>query len=251
MSINEQNDITFDPVNGREDDVLNSDENKVELNNKSDVSGELNEGVAQEKPITGEQSAEAEEELITEANDIHENKDEVSTEDQESEEESNLSPAEIIKKIEAEGDFAADYIEELIDIVDIDGDIDIDVDNGRASVAIVTDEPNADLEDLVGRRGEVLEALQDLTRICVQTKTGERSRLLLDIAGFRAKKKAEIARIANEAIEQCKETGKVVHLEAMNPFERKVVHDLVAAAGLVSDSEGVAPNRHVLIYPAE
>lgn len=161
-----------------------------------------------------------------------------------------LTPAQIIKKIEEEGDIAADYLEEFLDIIDMDGDLDIDVDHGRASLAIVTEEEeNLDLEELVGQDGKVLDAIQELTRLAVQTKTGDRSRIMLDIAGYRAKKRAFVAEIAANAIAECKETNKPVHMEAMNPFERKVVHDTVADAGLISDSEGVAPNRHVVIYP--
>lgn len=169
-------------------------------------------------------------------------------EDEESEVDED--PAEVLARLELEGDLAADYLEEFLDIVDMDGDLDIDVDHGRASVAIITEEEDSDLEDLVGEDGHVLDALQELTRLAVQAHTGERCRLMLDVAGFRAKRRAEITEIAKEAIARCQETNKVVHLDAMNPFERKVVHDLVAAAGLISDSEGVAPNRHVLVHPA-
>ena len=151
-------------------------------------------------------------------------------------------------QLEREGDIAADYLEELLDIADIDGDIDIDVDHGRAAVEIVSDEDGGrGLRRLVGDEGEVLDALQELTRLAVQTQTGERSRLMLDIAGHRRARRNTLTEIANEAIAQVRTSGQDVSLEAMNPFERKVVHDAVAAAGLVSDSEGVEPNRRVVI----
>lgn len=150
--------------------------------------------------------------------------------------------------LEREGDIAADYLEELLDIADIDGDIDIDIDHGRAAVEIVSDEDGGrGLRRLVGDEGEVLDALQELTRLAVQTQTGERSRLMLDIAGHRRARRNTLTEIANEAIAQVRTSGQDVSLEAMNPFERKVVHDAVAAAGLVSDSEGVEPNRRVVI----
>ena len=151
-------------------------------------------------------------------------------------------------QLEDEGEIAADYLEELLDIADLDGDIDIDVRHGRAAVEIVA-EDQASLKQLVGRDGEVLEALQDLTRLAVQTRTGDRSRLMLDVAGFRAKRREELNAIAEKAIAQVKETGTEVSLEPLNAFERKVVHDAVAAAGLASDSRGVEPQRYVVVQP--
>jgi len=151
-------------------------------------------------------------------------------------------------RLEEEGEIAADYLEELLDIADLDGDIDIDIDHGRASVAIVAENSSARaLRALVGPGGEVLDALQELTRLAVQTKTGDRSRLMLDVAGYRANRRAELVAVAEEAVAKVRSNGERVTLSAMNPFERKVVHDAVAAAGLVSDSEGVEPNRRVVI----
>ena len=151
-------------------------------------------------------------------------------------------------RLEEEGEIAADYLEEFLDIADLDGDIDIDVDHGRAAVEIVTEQgAEGTLRGLVGTDGEVLDALQELTRLAVQAKTGERSRLMLDIGGHRKARKSELTAIAGEAIARVREAGVDVSLEAMNPFERKVVHDAVAAAGLVSGSEGVEPNRRVVI----
>jgi spoIIIJ-associated protein len=148
-------------------------------------------------------------------------------------------------KLETEGDVAADFLEELLDIADLDGDIDMDVDGDRAAVSIV----GGDLKHLVGREGEVLEALQELTRLAVYRETGERSRLMLDIDGYRAARRAELVSIAEEAIEKVKADGDPVSLEPMSPFERKVVHDAVAEAGLVSESEGVDAGRHVVVRP--
>jgi len=155
------------------------------------------------------------------------------------------------RRLEEEGEVAADYLEELLDIADLDGDIDIDVDHGRAAVAIVAEDGSERwLRRLVGADGEVLDALQELTRLAVQTKTGERSRLMLDIAGFREGRRVELTALAEEAIGRVRSHGTPVALEAMNPFERKVVHDAVAAAGLSSESDGVEPTRHVVIRPA-
>ncbi len=152
------------------------------------------------------------------------------------------------KRLEEEGEIAADYLEELLDIADLDGDIDIDVEHGRAAVEIVADDTQS-LQALVGREGSVLDALQELTRLAVQTRTGDRSRLMLDIAGFRAERRAQLTVVAEDAIEQVRSTATKASLEPMNAFERKVVHDAVAAAGLRSDSEGVDPHRFVVIYP--
>jgi spoIIIJ-associated protein len=148
--------------------------------------------------------------------------------------------------LEQEGEIAADYLEALLDIADLDGDIDMDVDGDRAAVSIV----GGDLTHLVGRDGEVLDALQELTRLAVLRETGERSRLMLDIAGHRAEKRAELAKIASNAVAEARETGSPVSLPVMTPFERKVVHDVVAAEGLISESEGVEPERFVVIRPA-
>ncbi|NMR20427.1 R3H domain-containing nucleic acid-binding protein [Cellulomonas fimi] len=155
------------------------------------------------------------------------------------------------KRLEEEGEIAADYLEELLDIVDLDGDIEIDVDHGRAAVEIVG-EPDAvrSLRRLAGTDGEVLDALQELTRLAVQAKTGDRSRLMLDVAGYRAGRRAELVKVAAEAIDKVRSSGQPLALEPMNPFERKVVHDAVAEAGLVSDSEGVEPARHVVVRQA-
>lgn len=155
-----------------------------------------------------------------------------------------------IAQLEEEGEIAADYLEELLDIADLDGDIEIDVENGRASVEIVSDNPRS-IDRLVGEDGHVLDALQELTRLAVQTETGERSRLMLDIAGFRADRKAQLQAVTEEAIARLCATGEPQRLEPMNPFERKVCHDVVSAAGLVSESEGAEPNRRVVILPAE
>lgn len=151
-------------------------------------------------------------------------------------------------RLEEEGEIAADYLEELLDIADLDGDIDIDVEHDRAAVEIVA-EDDGSLDALVGEDGDVLEALQELTRLAVQARTGERSRLMLDVAGFRARRRRELTALAEESIARARSEKSKVALEPLNAFERKVVHDVVAAAGLRSDSEGVEPNRHVVIYP--
>lgn len=145
-----------------------------------------------------------------------------------------------------EGDIAADYLEGLLDIADLDGDIDMDVEGDRAAVSIA----GGDLGHLVGRDGEVLDALQELTRLAVLRETGERSRLMLDIEGHRARRRVELTALGTEAAEKAKRSSEPVLLPAMTPFERKMVHDAVAAAGLVSESEGVEPMRYVVVRPA-
>jgi spoIIIJ-associated protein len=154
--------------------------------------------------------------------------------------------AERLEQLEREGDIAADYLEELLDIADLDGDLDMDVEGDRAAVSIV----GADLSQLVGSRGEVLDALQELTRLAVYRETGERSRLMLDISGHRAQRRADLVKLADETVARVRETGEPVALDPMSPFERKVVHDAVAAAGMTSESEGVEPRRRVVVLPA-
>ena len=152
-----------------------------------------------------------------------------------------------VQRLENEGDIAADYLEELLDIADLDGDLDMDVDGDRAAVSIV----GADLSQLVGQRGEVLDALQELTRLAVYRETGERSRLMLDVSGYRADQRARLVALAEESVTRVQDSGERVALDPMSPFERKVVHDAVAAAGLTSESEGVEPRRFVVIFPSE
>ena len=146
--------------------------------------------------------------------------------------------------LESEAEIAADYLEELLDIADLDGDIDTYIEGDRAHVSIVSEN---DL--LVGTNGSVLDALQELARLAVMTETGERSRLMLDVAGFRDKRRSELVNLAADAVAEVKSSQERVPLAAMNPFERKIVHDAVAAAGLTSASEGEEPKRHVVVLP--
>jgi spoIIIJ-associated protein len=147
--------------------------------------------------------------------------------------------------LELESEIAADYIEGLLDVADLDGDIDMDVEGERAFVSVV----GATLDELVGSRGEVLEALQELTRLAVHRQTGNRTRMMLDVGGYRQRRRAELAETGRDAADEVKRTGEPKRLWAMNPFERKVVHDAVAAAGLRSESEGEEPDRRVVVLP--
>jgi spoIIIJ-associated protein len=147
--------------------------------------------------------------------------------------------------LELEGEIAADYIEGLLDVADLDGDIDMDVEGDRAVVSVV----GATLDELVGTRGEVLDALQELTRLAVHRQTGGRTRLMLDIGGYRAQRRVELAELGASVAEEVKRTGEARALAAMNAFERKIVHDAIAAAGLRSESEGIDPNRRVVVLP--
>ena len=152
--------------------------------------------------------------------------------------------------LEREGEVAADFLETLLDIADLDGDIDVDIDGDRASVSIVDSEDGRVPRRLVGPDGKVLDALQELTRLAVQSATGERSRLMLDVAGHRAERRAALVAIAQEAIAEVRSSNESVALDPMSAFERKVVHDEVLAAGLLSESDGVEPRRHVVVLPS-
>jgi spoIIIJ-associated protein len=154
-------------------------------------------------------------------------------------------PRASVADLELEGEIAADYIEGLLDVADLDGDIDMDVEGDRAVVSVV----GATLDELVGRRGEVLEALQELTRLAVHQHTGNRTRMMLDVGGYRQRRRAELAEAGQDAAEEVRRTGQPKRLWPMNPFERKVVHDAVAAAGLRSESEGEEPERRVVVLP--
>jgi spoIIIJ-associated protein len=159
--------------------------------------------------------------------------------------ESNDRGDEAENPLEIEAEIAADYLEELLDIADLDGDIDTYIEGDRAHVSIVSDS-----HVLVGSQGEVLDALQELTRLAVMSETGERSRLMLDVAGYREERRKELMALAADAVGEARESHEPVPLAPMNPFERKVVHDAVAAAGLTSESEGEEPDRHVVVLPA-
>jgi spoIIIJ-associated protein len=152
--------------------------------------------------------------------------------------------------LEREGEVAADFLETLLDICDLDGDIDVDIDGDRAAVSVVDSEDGRVPRRLVGPNGQVLDALQELTRLAVQSATGERSRLMLDVAGHRAERRATLVAVAKEAIDEVRTTGERKPLTPMTAFERKVVHDEVLAAGLISESEGAEPRRFVVILPA-
>jgi spoIIIJ-associated protein len=171
--------------------------------------------------------------------------DESGTADPESE--NGLDKGVTASRLEEEGDVAADYLEELLDIADIDGDIDIEVRNGRTYISIVAEEESAGLENLVGRDGEVLEALQELTRLAVLSATENRSRLVLDINGYRAERAGDLQKIAEDAVAAVKDSGDAVALAPMSAYERKIVHDAVAELGFVSESEGEGADRHIVV----
>lgn len=152
-----------------------------------------------------------------------------------------------VSRLEEEGDVAADYLEELLDIADIDGDIDIEIRNGRTYISIAAEDDSEGLESLVGRDGEVLEALQELARLSVLSATENRSRLVLDINGYRKERAGDLQQIAEDAVAKVQETGAAVALEPMSAYERKIVHDAVADLGFVSESEGEGAGRHIVV----
>lgn len=173
-----------------------------------------------EREATGEQETQAEAAAATPAVDLEE-------------------------RLVAEGEIAGDYLEELLDLLDFDGDIDLDVEGRRAIVSI---DGGSDLTKLVGRKGEVLDALQELTRLAVHQKTGERSRLMLDIAGWRRRRRDDLTALGDEVARRVLDSGTDEELAPMSPFERKIVHDAVAAvAGVYSESQGVEPARRVVV----
>jgi spoIIIJ-associated protein len=160
---------------------------------------------------------------------------------------SERGTATTLAELEQEGEVAADYVEGLLDIADLDGDIDMDVEGDRALVSVV----GGTLDDLIGPKGEVLEALQELTRLAVQRQTGLRTRIMLDVGGYRAHRREELTDFGTDAADEVKRSGTPKRLAPMTAFERKIVHDAVAAAGLRSESEGEDPDRRVVVYPAE
>ena len=156
--------------------------------------------------------------------------------------------ADKLTRLEEEGEIAADYLEELLDIADLDGDIEIEVHQNRTFLSVVAEGEQAeDLKMLVGKHGEVLDSLQELVRLSVLAATGNRSRLILDIAGHRERRKDELRSLAEEAVASVRESGKDRHLQPLSPYERKLVHDFVAELGFLSASAGEGPKRHIVV----
>jgi spoIIIJ-associated protein len=224
------------PAAGQEDQELDSVINGSDLLGEEDDLDEVDE---------------SDDELVDEADDEAEDEDdeladEADDDDEEDEDDAEEGEEDDLTSLEEEGDVAADYIEGLLDIADLDGDIDMDVEGDRAVVSVV----GATLDELVGDDGEVLEALQELTRLAVHRKTGTRARLMLDVGGFRVRRRAELADLGRSVAAEVARTGEPKKLRAMSPFERKIIHDAVAVAGLRSESEGEEPNRRVVVFPA-
>ena len=184
------------------------------------------------------------------AEDVNENSNESEAADGEDSSESKRGDRRenTVANLEEEGDIAADYLEELLDIFDLDGDIDIDVRQGRAYVAISSEDPKSNVSLIA--EPDTVEALQELTRLAVQVKTNSFSRLILDVGGSRQKRVEDITRIVNRIIEKVKDQNEAVHMKPMSSYERKIVHDLVSQAGLVSESEGEGKDRHIVVKTA-
>ena len=181
-----------------------------------------------------------------EADDAADDEDDEADEEDSAPADADEAPAEVdLADLEQESEIAADYVEGLLDVADLDGDIDMDVEGDRALVSVV----GATLQELIGPHGEVLEALQELTRLAVHRQTGARTRIMLDVGGYRARRRVELTELGQDAAEDVKSSGVPRRLDAMTPFERKVVHDAIAAAGLRSESEGEEPNRRVVVFP--
>jgi spoIIIJ-associated protein len=185
------------------------------------------------------------EDLVEEADDDLDDAVDEDEDDAEEDEDDEDGDEDDLSSLEEEGEIAADYIEGLLDIADLDGDIDMDVEGDRAVVSVV----GATLDELVGDDGEVLEALQELTRLAVHRRTGSRARLMLDVGGFRARRRTELAELGRTVAAEVSQSGEPKKLRAMSPFERKIIHDAVALAGLRSESEGEEPNRRVVVFP--
>ncbi len=151
-----------------------------------------------------------------------------------------------IADLEAEGDYAADYIEGLLDIADLDGDLDISVANGRAYLSITGG--GEDLDRLA--MPDTVQALQDLTRLAVQNRTGNFSRLILDVGGSRDVRATELRGLVDSAIAQIAAGRAEVELEPMSSYERKLVHDLVSERGYHSESHGEGRDRRLIITAA-
>lgn len=162
-------------------------------------------------------------------------------------EQDTLRPTATVEQLEQEGDVAADYLEGLLDIADIDGDLALDVRSGRAYVSVENDDDAA--LSLISEP-DTVQALQELTRIAVQTKTGRFSRLILDVGGSRDARQQQLQKLVDRAIARLDEGMSQASLPAMSSYERKLVHDIVSERGLVSESYGDGADRHTVIRRA-
>ena len=228
----------FGTVVGREDVVPVSDLEEQELDSVTDSEDVLEE-------VEGDELDDELEDDLDDEDDEDDGTDDDDEDDGADDDDVPGDAEEDLSSLEDEGEIAADYIEGLLDIADLDGDIDMDVEGDRALVSVV----GATLDELVGEDGQVLEALQELTRLAVHRKTGARARLMLDVGGFRARRRTELAELGRDVAAEVERTGEPKKLRAMSPFERKIVHDAVAAAGLRSESEGEEPHRRVVVFP--
>jgi spoIIIJ-associated protein len=231
------------PAAGQEDQELDSVINGSDLLGEEDDLDDVDESDDEVVDEADDEDEDEDDELADEADADDEEEDE---NDEDDAEEGGEAEEDDLSSLEEEGDVAADYIEGLLDIADLDGDIDMDVEGDRAVVSVV----GATLDELVGDDGEVLEALQELTRLAVHRSTGTRARLMLDVGGFRVRRRAELADLGRSVAAEVASTGEPKKLRAMSPFERKIIHDAVAVAGLRSESEGEEPNRRVVVFPA-
>jgi spoIIIJ-associated protein len=229
------------PAAGQEDQELDSVINGSDLLGEEDDLDDVDETDDDLADEDDDEDEDEDDEIADEADEADE--DDEDEDDAEAGEEGHEDD---LSSLEEEGDVAADYIEGLLDIADLDGDIDMDVEGDRAVVSVV----GATLDELVGDDGEVLEALQELTRLAVHRRTGTRARLMLDVGGFRVRRRAELADLGRSVAAEVARTGEPKKLRAMSPFERKIIHDAVAVAGLRSESEGEEPNRRVVVFPA-
>ena len=147
-------------------------------------------------------------------------------------------------ELEKEGEIAADFIEEFLDLADLDGDLEIEFKQERVYLTV-----DSEGESNLGKVSdpETVNAIQEITRLAVQSKTGEMSRLILDIAGSRDAKAKQIKDLVEKTLAKLEETDKDQHLKPMSSYDRKLVHDMVAEAGMVSESEGQGRDRHIVI----
>jgi spoIIIJ-associated protein len=234
------------PAAGQEDQELDSVINGSDLLGEEDDLDDVDETDDDLVDEADDEDEDEDDELVDAADEADDDDEDEDEDDAEEGEEGEEGREDDLSSLEEEGDVAADYIEGLLDIADLDGDIDMDVEGDRAVVSVV----GATLDELVGDDGEVLEALQELTRLAVHRRTGTRARLMLDVGGFRVRRRAELADLGRSVAAEVARTGEPKKLRAMSPFERKIIHDAVAVAGLRSESEGEEPNRRVVVFPA-
>jgi spoIIIJ-associated protein len=154
--------------------------------------------------------------------------------------------------LEEQGEVAAEFLEGLLARMGLTADVEPTFEDGTMYVDVLGEGPDdEDMGLLIGRHGQTLEALQELTRVAVGQRTGLRARIVVDVEDYKRRQRSRLEAKAREVAKRVSRSGREEELEPMSPFDRKLVHDAVATiGGVTSASRGEEPDRRVVIRPA-